>query len=290
MASTNIKWVFLAPALVIIAAVGIYPLIYAIWSSLSILDPSSLSFVGFAGLENYSSVLSNWRFWNTLKITILFVLICVPIELLIGLTVALAFDVDSPKLGNLRAAFIIPTMVAPVAVAILWRLMYQPQIGIINFLLGKLGIGEVLWLADPTIALLSVAIVDIWQWTPFMFLIILAGLRSLPTEILDAGRVDGAAYFQSLFFLKLPLLKNVILIATLIRFLDAIRTFDTVYVLTYGGPASSTDLYSMLTFREAFKFFHIESASALSIIFLILLAIIVPILFIKIFRLRIDLA
>ena len=180
-------------------------------------------------------------------------------------------------------------MVAPVAVAILWRLMYQPQIGIINFFLGKLGMGEVLWLADPRIALFSAALVDIWQWTPFMFLILLAGLRGLSVEVLEAGRVDGAGFLQSVFFIRIPLLRNVILIATLLRFLDAVRTFDTIYVLTYGGPASATDLYSMFTFREAFKFFHIGPASALSIIFLIILSILVPLLFVRILGLEIEL-
>ena len=290
MIEKHAKWVFLAPAILIIVIIGIYPLIHALWASLTKSSAVSLATAQFVGLDNYTKIFGNWRFWNTLKITGLFVLICVPLELIFGFIIALAFDTDSRLLARTRAIFIIPTMIAPVAVAILWRLMYQPQIGIINFFMEKLGLQPQMWLAEPRIALFSAALVDIWQWTPFMFLILLAGLRGLPKEVLEAGSVDGTSYLQSVLFIRIPLLRNVILIATLLRFLDAIRTFDTIYVLTYGGPASATDLYSMLTFREAFKFFHLNAASALSIVFLIIVSILVVLLFVKILRLQIELA
>ena len=290
MIEKHAKWVFLAPAILIIVVIGVYPLIHALWASLTKASAFSLAMTQFVGLDNYSKILENWRFWNTLKVTGLFVLICVPIELILGFIIALAFDTDSRLLARARAIFIIPTMIAPVAVAILWRLMYQPQIGIINFLIEKIGLQPQMWLAEPKIALFSAALVDIWQWTPFMFLILLAGLRGLPKEVLEAGSVDGTSYLQSVLLIRIPLLRNVILIATLLRFLDAIRTFDTIYVLTYGGPASATDLYSMLTFREAFKFFHLNLASALSIVFLIMVSILVVVVFVKILRLRIEVA
>lgn len=289
MIEKHAKWVFLAPALLIILIIGIYPLIYALWASITKSSVVSLATTQIVGWDNYLKLLENWRFWNTLEITALFVLICVPLELIFGFIIALACDTDSRLLERTRAIFIIPTMIAPVAVAILWRLMYQPQIGIINFLMEKLGFQPPMWLADPKIALFSAALVDIWQWTPFMFLLLLAGMRGLPKDVLEAGSVDGTSYLQSVLLIRIPLLRNVILIATLLRFLDCIRTFDTIYVLTYGGPASATDLYSMLTFREAFKFFHLNIASALSIVFLIIVSILVFLVFVKILKLQIEL-
>lgn len=232
----NSKWVLLSPVLLLVLLLGIYPLLYAVWVSFSTFEVATMSTGEFVGLANYVKVFSDWHFWNVLQVTTLFVLIVVPIELLLGFIIAIAFDVDNPWLSYLRTIIIIPTMVAPVSIGILWRLMYQSETGIINYLLSLIGIGEVLWLASPQVALWAVALVDIWQWTPFMFLLVLAGLRGLPGDIIEAARVDGANSIQAFFYVKLPLLKNVVLIACLLRFLDAVRTYDTVYVLTRGGP------------------------------------------------------
>jgi multiple sugar transport system permease protein len=283
----NIKWILLAPTFLIILIFGIYPLIYAIRASVFNVEIAQLTIDKFVGLDNYVKILTDWHFWNVAKVTTLLVLIVVPSELIIGSIVAEAFDVDNPFLEQLRTFLIIPTMIAAVAISILWRLMYQSETGIINYLLSLVGIKALNWIGEPGLALISVAIVDIWQWTPFVFLLVLAGLRGLPIEVLEAARIDGANYLQTIFHIKLPLLKNVILVATLLRFLDAARTYDTIYVLTSGGPASATDVYSMYTFREGFKFFHISNAAALSIIFLFLITIAVMV-FIRVTRFRVE--
>jgi multiple sugar transport system permease protein len=284
----NSKWVLLSPTLLLVLLLGIYPLVYAVWVSLSKFETATMSPGPFAGLTNYVKIFSDWHFWNVLQVTGLFVLIVVPLELVLGLIVAVAFDVNNPWLRYLRSFLIIPTMIAPVSIGILWRLMYQSETGIINYFLSQVGVGEVLWLASPRVALWAVALVDIWEWTPFMFLILLAGLRGLPGDVIEAARVDGASSTQSFFYIKLPLLKNVVLVATLLRVLDAVRTYDTIYVLTRGGPAGATDLYSMYTFRQAFTHFNIDTAAALSIVFLILLSLLVPLVFIRLLGLRIE--
>ena len=277
-------WALLSPTLILILALGIFPLLYVLWISTHQFDGSSILGGAFVGLDRFIAVLGADAFSNAVVVTITFLAITVPVELALGFAMALAFYREGRLTDRLRAFVIIPTMVAPVAIGVLWRFIYQSEIGIANFALQALGLPAVEWLADPTIALLSVALVDVWQWTPFMFIILLAGLRGLPLDVVEAAQVDGAGYWRTVWNEQLPMMRGVVLIATLMRFLDGIRTFDTIFVITRGGPAGATDVYSMATWREAFRFFNIDSAGAYSVIFLVALSLIVPFVLTRIAR------
>jgi multiple sugar transport system permease protein len=281
-------WFLLSPALTLIAILGIFPLVYMIWMSLHNFDGSNIFGGQFVGLEHFADALGSSDLHNAAIVTVQFLLLTVPIELVLGFAMAQAFYREGPVVGRLQAFLIIPTMVAPVAIGVLWRFMYQSEIGVVNYALTLVGLPAAEWLANPRLALLAVAIVDIWQWTPFMFLILLAGLKGLPMDILEAAKVDGASYLRTVFAVRLPLMRNVVIIATVLRLLDAVRTFDTIFVITRGGPAGATDVYSMATWREAFRFFNLDVASAYSLLFLFVLSVVVPFLLLRLARFEVH--
>jgi multiple sugar transport system permease protein len=165
-------------------------------------------------------------------------------------------------------------MVAPVVAGVVWRLMYDPRVGVLPFLSDKVGFGRPTFLADTTLALPSVIMVDVWQWTPFMFLILLAGLQARPTEPYEAARVDGASGWQIFRDLTLPFLRNAILVAVLLRTIDAFRVFDQVVVLTNGGPGSSTETVSVLLYKQAFKFQDFGLAAAGIFVLMVLVTVV----------------
>ena len=164
-------------------------------------------------------------------------------------------------------------LVTPIAVGITWRIMFNPDLGVINYLLGSIGIPAQGWLASMNQSLLSVIIVDVWQWTPFMFLILFAGVRSLPRSPFESAAIDGASRLQAFFLVTLPMLRPVIVLAVLLRAVDSVRTFDQIFMMTRGGPNLTTDLVSLYLQRVNFKFFDIGYGAALSWLFLILLMI-----------------
>ena len=288
MRDQSLKWLFVSPALVILAVVTLYPFLYSIVLSFHSYDIRDQTIGSFVGLENYATSFADWRFANTLKVTAAYVLLTLPAELLLGFALALLVDYRHGVLDRLQSLLILPMMLTPVAVGVIWKLMLNPEVGILSYLVRGVGIEPPQWLSDPDVALPTLALVDIWQWTPLMFLIILTGLRALPVEVLEAAEVDGASYWQRLVSIVIPLMKRVLIVALVIRFVDVVRTYDAVYVLTRGGPASSTDVYSMYLFRVGFEFFRVDLAAALSLIYLVLVSITVSLVFLRILRFKID--
>lgn len=282
-----LPWLFLAPTLSIIVVMTLYPLVYSVLVSFSSYDLSLTAIKDWVGLRNYVEAFRDWRLLNSVKVTVLFILVVVPMEFLFGLGIALLVDVENKFMNFLRTYILIPMMLPPVGIGILWRLMFQPQLGILNYFLRLFGQTPVYWLATRRNAFFSVCLVDIWQWTPFLFLVLFAGLRSIPPTIIDAAKVDGCTSWQKLRHIILPILKPTILIVVTLRLLDAIRIYDIVYVLTMGGPAGATDVYSLLLWRKGLKFFNIESAAALSIILLIGVAVMAYLLLFKVVKLKI---
>ncbi len=210
-------------------------------------------------------------FWTSIRITLIFVFASVSISVVLGTALALILrDVEN---SFLRAAFLLPMLVAPISVGLVWRLLFHPSFGVINAILMRIGMNPQGWLADPYLALPSVVIVDIWQWTPFIFLVILSGLKALPQTTLEAGRIDGANSAQLLMYVTLPQLKPTIFVAILFRTLDAIKAFDKIVTLTAGGPGRATDLVAIHIYRVSFSFFQFNYAALLAtvpIVFLIL--------------------
>jgi multiple sugar transport system permease protein len=188
-----------------------------------------------------------------------------------------------------HTVYLIPMMIVPAVTGYMFFMLFQsngPINAILSIVSGKAV--EIPWLSTEIPAIVSVIIAEVWQWTPLMFLLLLAGLRGLPVDVLEAARVDGANAIQTLVQVKLPIMKNVVLVAVLLRFLDAVRTYDAIYVLTRGGPASATDAYTMYTFRAAFAHFNVNTAAALSLVFLVLLSILVPMLFFRLLGMKMD--
>jgi multiple sugar transport system permease protein len=269
-------WLLLAPCLSVLFLVGIFPLGYSLWISFTSYHPTNPSFdQGFVFLDNYIAIFSDRQALNSIVVTFLFTAGSVLASLIFGLLLAFLFNRDLPGSAVIRTLLLIPMLITPLAIGITWRIMYYPDTGVINYLLAAVGVGTQAWLSSTGQALISVIIVDVWQWTPFMFLILYAGLRSSPRSPMEAAAIDGASGWQSLIYVKLPMLKPIIVLAVLLRGIDAVRTFDQVFMMTRGGPNLATDLASLYLQRVNFKFFDLGYGAALSWAFLLVLAVIV---------------
>ena len=229
----------------------------------------------FIGLANYIKLFTSPSFLKPLRNTIVYVVIAVSFELIFGLVMALLFNTPFPGNKVLRSFFLTPLMIAPIVAGLIWKLMLNTQFGIVNMLLEKIGIigniNDIMWLADPNIALISCCIADIWLTTPFMMLMLLAGLNGLDHSVIEAASIDGASAFQKFFRIKLPGIMPVLLTAVSIRIVDAARTFDIVWTLTEGGPRGSSELLSVTLYRILVRYNDVGYASAIAIIFVLLL-------------------
>jgi multiple sugar transport system permease protein len=256
-------YLLLLPAAVALLAVAAYPLLYGVRASLH-----RYRFgrdFGSAGLDNYRAILHDSVFWTAVGTTARYVFFAVAIETLLGLGLALLVSRQLRFAGLLRVGLILPMTIAPVVVGVIWRLMYASDIGIVNPLFSWLGLKEPNVLANTTSAFIGVVAVDVWEWTPLLFLIILAGLQSIPQEPLEAARIDGAGPVRTFFDHTLPLLLPVLLVAVVLRTIDAIGTFDQIFVLTKGGPGTSTQLISTYAYNTAFQFTQYGQAMAMMV-------------------------
>ena len=263
-------WMFLAPAAVIMAIALIYPLGYMIWGSFRAWDPSqTIGEAEFVGLKNYVTLWNDPNFRESLGVTLRFAFFCVTIEMVLGVGLALLLDRDIRGMSVLRTMFILPMMIAPVVVGLMWRYMYHPTVGTFNRVLDSLGLPKVDWLGSH--ALTSVIIADIWQWTPFIFILSLAALQSLPRLALEAARIDGATPWQQIIYIKLPLMMPVLIVTGLLRLIDAFKVLEVILVLTEGGPGLSTEILALRISRTATEFRELGVAAAMSNYLLILL-------------------
>lgn len=253
-------------------AFTIYPLIYSLNVSFQEYELVAEEESHYVGLENYRAVLFGpfSIFQESLKVTIIFAIVAVTAEFLIGLGLALLLSGEIRGRSIIRSSIILPLAVSPVIVGLMWRFMYNEEFGIINYFLSVFGLPSRAWLGQSLTALPAVIIVDIWHWTPFMFLILLTGVLALPKEPYESAQIDGASTWQIFKTVTLPLLRPVMLVALVFRTIDIFKIFDEIYVLTWGGPGTATEVLSMYIYRIGFKYFHIGQAAALSWIFLII--------------------
>jgi len=226
----------------------------------------------FLGSGNYVSLLNDSLFWIALRNTFIFTSVCVSVEFVIGLGLALLLNRDLRDRGLIRTLLILPMMITPVVEGLQFRFIFTDQIGILNHILKIFGIEGPLWIADSNVALISVMIAMIWCATPFDMLVLLAGLKSVPPDLYDAAKVDGVSRWQSFRYVSWPLLKPAALIVLLIRTMDAFRTFDIIYIITGAGPAHATELISTYAYRIAFSHLDFGEASALSCIALLIIS------------------
>ena len=272
----------LSPSLIVVAAVMGFPLAFAFVRSLERRE-------AFVGLQNYTTLLADPTIQTVIVRTALFVIVCAAFELLLGTTYALLLNREFPGRGVVRTLFLVPLLVPPVIAALNWSFLLNPQFGAVNQLLRYVLPPHLipLWLADPTWAFVAVIIVTVWRNTPFVMILILAGLQSIAREMYEAAFIDGASRLQALRYVTLPSLRQVILVALMLRVIDLFRVFDTVFVMTQGGPGGATDILSTRIYKMAFWEGQTGPAAALSYIaLLITLMLLVPLLTLS--RRRVD--
>ncbi len=277
-AQRRFGWWLLLPALAVLAANSVFPLLYAVRVSVEsyqMLIPVPARFVGLA---NYAQALHDPLVWHSLEVTLWFVAGVIAFQFPAGLGLALLLH-RLPRHQELVATLLlIPTIVSASVVGFQWAQLYNYEFGPLNYLLGLLHLGQPTWTADPHLALPALMFVDFWEWTPFMTLLLFAGLRSLPPQVVEAARVDGSTPGQVVWRVFLPLLRPVVGIALILRIIMAFKLFDIVYVLTAGGPGIATENLAFYTYIQGFRYFNMGYASALSILQLVLITILAKIL------------
>jgi multiple sugar transport system permease protein len=268
-----VPWFYIGPAVLVMAAACLYPVISAFhlgFYDWSMGTPwSSAKWVGF---DSFVSAFSNPRVWSSLWTTLQFAAIAVTAEMVLGIALALALEHPVRGMSVFRTLFILPMMIAPIAVGLAWRYMFDAQFGLINALLALFGVAAKGWLSDPTLAFAAIVIADVWQWTPFVFIMIVAALANIDSAVMEASRIDGANWWQATFLVKLPMIMHVIAITLMMRLIDAFRVLEVIYVLTFGGPGDSTEILALHIYKTAFVGQQLGVASAISVLLLIVVA------------------
>jgi len=270
------------PTVITLAATAIAPLGYIAYQSFFNLNLSMPWITEFVGWDNYANALRSPAFWSSVRVSLDYLVRALPIQLLFGLGIALLLNKRFWGNSIARLVLATPLVLAPAVTAVIWRLMFNPQTSLINYILSLTGMAAPTWLGDRSVALWALVIVDTWQWTPFAWLIMLAGLAALPQEIYEAAQVDGASSLQAFWYITLPLLSSKIVLVALFRGLLILKDFDKVFVLTGGGPADATETLSLHTYYSAFWWFDIGYSSALSVLYLVMVIVATTILYRKV--------
>ena len=276
---------FMLPALVVLVLVLAVPLFYDI--IVSFFD-KSLKYQGlgnFIGLNNYIQDLKNDEFTSSIVTTWVFTIGVVSIEFLLGLLIALGLNNLGKGKNLIFTIIIIPMMITPVAVGLIWRLILHPQLGIFNYILSKFGVEKIAWLGDSKLALPTVMFVDIWQNIPYMVLVLMAGLVTLPKEPFEAAAIDGSSRIQSFFRLTVPMMMPTFSVVLLLRAIMSFKTYDLIYVMTRGGPGTVTQVISYTIYNQAYRYLRTGTAASMSI-YLVLMIVPIAILFLWLSRSR----
>jgi len=275
----NLGLYFFIPAGVIIVGIIIYPLVFSLITSFTTYGFLNPFFNMFVWFDNYGAIFRDIYFWNSLYVIMKFVVVVVSLEFILGFGVAILLNRNIKAKGVFYTILTIPMVMAPVAVALIWRVFLHPELGIANYFLSLVRLPPVNWLGSEKVAFWTVVMVDIWQQVSFMILILLAGLVSLPKDPYEAAEIDGASLSQRFRFITLPLMKPVIVVALLLRVIFGFRTFDLVYILTRGGPGVTTDVMSYYIYRRTFMGLSVSESSAASYILLLVTMFIVVFLY-----------
>lgn len=271
LSDRTIAVLMLVPAIALLLVTTVYPIANAIILSFHQYNPSlPLAKPVFNNGENYVRLLSDPAFLNTIRITVIFVVVAVILELLLGLGLGLLITAQRRGIGIVRVAMLLPFMMAPVAAGVLWRTLFNVQWGPLNDILRTLGLPEQQFLASPDQALASVIMVEVWQQVPPVAFIVAAGILSISPDLFKASAVDGASFWQTFRHVTLPMLRPIIAIILLLRVMDAFKVYDIIQTLTEGGPATQTENVSYLIWKTGMRFFQTGYASAMSVVFLVI--------------------
>jgi multiple sugar transport system permease protein len=263
----NVRWLFPLPAILFILVMMVFPILYTVWNSLTPWSISAGRPATFFGLTNYINLPEDARFVASIFRTFYFTIIAVSVEVILGVAIALVLNREFRFKRIVNSIMLLPMMATPVAIAMVWLLMYEPTSGIINFLLRSANLPLPLWVYSANSVIPALALVDIWEWTPMIVLISLAGLTALPHDPFEAATVDGATTWQTIRYVTLPMLFPTISVATLLRLIDALKTFDIIYTMTQGGPGFASETLNIYTYQQAFSYFNFGYASSVLVVF-----------------------
>jgi multiple sugar transport system permease protein len=262
-------WPFVLPALIVVLAVIIFPWLFTIWMSLhewKVGSPTT-----FVGLANYLRLPNDPRFIEAVEHTLVYTALSVLLPLIFGTFAAVVFHAKFPWRGFLRAIFIMPMMATPVAIALVWTMMFHPQLGVLNYLLSLVGLPPQLWVFHPATVIPSLVLVETWQWTPLVMLIVLGGIAAIPIEPYESAQIDGAGMWQMFRYITLPLIMPFVFIAAMIRGIDAVKSFDVIFAITQGGPGSASETINLYLYSVAFIYYDLGYGSAIAVIFFVLI-------------------
>jgi multiple sugar transport system permease protein len=263
-------WPFLIPATTLAALLVIFPLVTLVVMTFLRWNLTESPIPGFAGVDNYTRLLTDGVFWASVARTLVFTIESVVLQVALGIGIAVLFNRDWFGMGIIRALFLAPMMVAPIFAGMIWRLLFSDDFGLIKFILLQFGVEQPpLWLGDPNVALQSVVIVNVWQWTGFVVLFILAGLQVITPDLYEAAKIDGANAWTRFWRITIPLLSPIIVAVIIFRSIDAMKVLDIVYVLTAGGPGKSTETVSFLVYQTGITFFELGYASTMALFVLV---------------------
>jgi len=272
-------YLFVSPAVIILSIVILAPITIAIITSFYDYTLINRTLDSFIGLRNYFESVSNEKFIHSAIVTIVFVILVVLFEFIIGFLIAILLNQVERFRNIYYFILLIPLLINPIVVGLIWRMFLHPQLGILNYLISLVGIDPINWLGDPQNAFITIIFVDIWHQVSFMIILLLAGLASIPEEPYEAARVDGANAFQQFRDITLPYMRPVIIITLLIRLIFALKTYDLIYIMTKGGPGDATDLISYYIYRSAFIGLDLGQAASMSVILLLIVCVIIYPLF-----------
>lgn len=262
-------WLFLAPALIVVAGVIVIPWAFTLWMSVHEWKPGgAISYVGGA---NYARLWTDPRFIEALGRTLYYSALAVFLPLALGTLAALVFHEQFPMRGFLRGVFVMPMMATPVAIAVVWTMIFQPQLGVANYLLSLVGISPQLWVFSPTTVIPALVLVETWQWTPLVMLIVLGGLAAIPTEPYESAEIDGAGAFQRFVHITFPLIRPFLMVAVMLRLIDALKAFDIIFAMTQGGPGNASETINLYLYQTAFAYYDVGYGSAIASVFFVII-------------------
>jgi multiple sugar transport system permease protein len=260
---------FLVPAVSVLFLVTVLPLLYLVITSFTPLDMTNPGSLRWAGLTNYRQLAADGRFWNSVWVQTQLSFWTVTLQMGIGFAIALLLNSRMRFLELVRSTFIIPMVLPPVVVALIWKILFTPDISILDWALGLVGLPQPAWLADPRLALWAVIVADVWEWFPFVMLMLLSALQMLPSEPLEAARLDGASRWQVLRCITVPLLKPAIVVAVLFRLIDSVKAFPHIFIMTGGGPGTATEVTNFYAYLQGFSYTYIGYSSAIIVVMLL---------------------
>jgi len=261
-------WPFAIPAVAVIVAVIVFPWAFTLWMSLQ--EWTIGGDIAFVGLSNYLRLPTDPRFIDALVRTVYYTGLAVILPVVIGVAAAIVFNARFPGRSLLRGLFVMPMMATPVAVALVWAMMFHPQLGVLNYLLSLVGIPPQLWVFHPATVIPSLVLVETWQWAPLVMLVVLGGLAAAPTEPYESAEIDGASRWQMFRHITLPLIAPFIMVAALIRTIDAVKSFDIIYAITQGGPGNASETINLYLYSVAFAYYDVGYGSAVAVVFFVL--------------------